>query len=679
MRRALAVLIALAASLLPGVAAAGPLVASSKLVELQPESGGLLGRFSVDNRGSVPVRVLDVRPRAGTGSVPRLPPLLGAAFEDGRREAVLAPGESRGVVVRWAVRRDRGPEELYGHVVVETEADTLNVGVHADRRASFLTDHALSLLLLLPVLGIAVLVGLRRHQKLRQVRFVALGVALLQLGIGGVLYYELDLELSHYHGGGGFQFLEAAPLLPSLGIQYLVGVDGISIGMLLLVPLLIAIAALSGYSLDRRLIAFWSLMLALDAGLIGVFVALDLALLLGAWLVAALSVVFLVGGWSSEPRAGTRTAAYLALAGALVAFGLVQLSGSSGTTLLVDGSVSPRGWAYPELLHADFLTRGLLDPPAMKLVYSALFLGFAVLLAAVPFHGWLVAALGSVPAPAAMVIAAGMTPVGAYGIVRFGYGLLPEATAWASLTLALLGAIGALWAALAALAERELGRFTGYGAAMHAGLILVALSGLTGIGVQSGLAQTVGHGLAAAMLLVVAGALRDRVETADAASFGGLARELPIFAVLAGVAFFGSMGLPGTAPFVSQLMGLFGALPKHPGPALAVLLVMVVMGAAYARQYARVFFGELPAAWRESRFLEPHGGRFPPLWRRERVALGTLAILLILLGFWPSVLLRLSASSALDHADRVVPPGPTQVSARPQSPPSRLLAQAPLR
>jgi NADH-quinone oxidoreductase subunit M len=215
----------------------------------------------------------------------------------------------------------------------------------------------------------------------------------------------------------------------------------------------------------------------------------------------------------------------------------------------------------------------------------------------------------------------------------------------------------------------------GYVTAIHAGTALLSLSGLTGIAVEGALAQTVGHGLAAAALLAVVGALRDRVGTADSARLGGLAGDAPLLAALAGVAFAGSMALPGTLAFVGQTMGVVGALPRHPALVLAMAAVVVASGAAHVGAYSRTFFGEVPEAWRQSRHLEPHGGRFPELVPRELGALGAAAALVLALGLAPQLLLRLSDSSALDHAERVSPPGPTEVAIAPTfSQPAPVLA-----
>jgi NADH-quinone oxidoreductase subunit M len=663
-RAAFSLLLACLLLLVPGWAAAEPALVVKPLggpapVRLTAEPGAYAGAFTVENRGSEPLQIRSVAPRPGAGLVPRLPPTVTAQFDDGRTQATLEPGVLRQVDVRWAFRRDRGPTEILGQIVVETEdGQSAAIGIRAERSRGFVRAHALSLLLLLPLLGLIALAAFARRRSGRVLGAVPLVVAVAQLALAVWICGRFDVELTRYHGGDGFQFVEAARLLPSLGIQLWLGIDGISIGFIVLVPLVLAVASLGARSLERPG-AFWAWVLALETGLLGMLVSLDLVLWLAAWLLTAISAVFLVGGWSSGRRHGMRLAAHFAVAGMLIALAFLHLSSHAGPGYLIDGSVAPRVFGFSELAQAEFLARGALEPGAAKLVWASLFMGFWILIAAVPFHGWLVSALRSAPAPVGILLVGGLVPTAVYGLVRFGYGLVPEGMHWAATSVAALGVVGALWAALAALAERDLSRFAAYASATYAGLALFALGGLTGIGVQAALTQAIGHGLAGAALLVAVGVLRDRTRTANRA----LAAAMPGFGLLAGIAFLGSMALPGTLTFIGAIMGLVGAFPMHPALALLALLVIALSATAHLAGYSRAF-GLRAAAQQAS----PAG-----LERREITALALCALLLISLGFWPRALLRLSDASALDQAERVRPPGPTQIATSPPAPPALAL------
>jgi NADH-quinone oxidoreductase subunit M len=627
-------------------------------LELVAEPGGFAATFTVENRGDVPLRISAVKPRPGVGLVPRLPASVSAHFEDGRTEATLEPGALRQVMVRWAVRRELAPTQILGQILVETEAgEAQAIGIRAARPRGFVAAHALSLLLLTPLLGLLALAGLRLAGRgtPRSIGGVALSVALAQLALAVWIALKFEVSLTRYHGGDGHQLIEAGALLPALGVQLLLGIDGLSIGFVLLVPLVLLAASLSAGALERRPGAFWAWMLALEAGMLGMLVVLDLALWLVAWLLSAISAVFLLGGWSSGKRQGMRLAAHFAVAGVLIALAFLHLSSHAGPSYLIDGSLAPRVFSLSELSQADFLGRGALTPGAAKLVWGALFVGFWILIAAVPFHGWLVSALRSAPAPVGILLIGGFVPTAVYGLIRFGYGLVPEAMHWAATSVAAIGVGAALWAAVAAIAERDLARFAGYASAIHAGIALFALGGLTGIGVQGALTQAAGMGLSGAALLVAVGALRARGRA--------LAAELPGFGLLLGVVFLGSMALPGSLPFIGALMAVIGSFPMHPALALLAVAVLVLSGAAHVAGYARA----LPSSAR-TETTQPPGFR-----QRELVALGLCALLLVVLGLFPRALLRLTDSAALDQAERVRPPGPTQIASTPPTMPGLAL------
>src|SRR5690606_14030664 len=206
----------------------------------------------------------------------------------------------------------------------------------------------------------------------------------------------------------------------------------------------------------------------------------------------------------------------------------------------------------------------------------------------------------------------------------------------------------------------------------------LALAGLTGIGVEAALVLTLGRALSVAGLIAIAGVLRARVETSDAARFAGLASELPLLAAFGGVAFLGAIALPGTLSSAGAWAALAGTFPTQPLWVLAALIPLTVAAAAALAQGSRLFFGKLPESWRKSRLLEPHAGRFPALDRSERLALGVVALLIVGLGFCPQLVTRACDSSALDYAERVQSPGPTQVAASPTSGSNERLALATL-
>ncbi len=263
-----------------------------------------------------------------------------------------------------------------------------------------------------------------------------------------------------------------------------------------------------------------------------------------------------------------------------------------------------------------------------------------------------------------MLVAGAVMPVGAYLLLRVGYAVLPQGAAWAAQTVAAFGAAGVVYAGLAALAQPDLRRFAAYASVSQMSLCLLALGSLTAIGVQGAVMQMLGHGLVAALLFGVIGALGERLHETRIDASAGLSRERPELGLLLAVALLASLGLPGTTGFVAELLVLIGATPLARVPMLLAVIGLVIAALAHVRVFGRVLSGDISRALPAGPYLEAHGGRVPPLEQREVTALVPLAVLVVLLGIAPGLLLSATRGSCLDHADRVNPPGPTQVVER---------------
>lgn len=675
--------IAMLAALVVAVLVAVPALAAPALVlrpahgtaplELRPAGNGYAGQLVLQNTGNADVAVRRLEMRGGSAENPRLPVGVTAAFENGGTSAVLSPGASKRVEVRWTLPRRIRVRQLWGEVVVltgESAAPSASAGVHAQLPMAipWLLGHACTWLILIPLIGIVALFAahLAGYRKLRNLRWIGIVASGVQLALALGLLVRFDPALSRLDGNSGYQLIEQGRLLPGLGIQYALGIDGISIGLLVMVPLLALAASLMSYSVSRRLKSYWLLLLLLDAGLTGVFASLDSMLLVGFLVVALVAAVLLVAGSGGQKRAALPAAMYLGAAVLLLVFVFVYLSGHAGTSYLFDGSPSPRTFSLIELSHVDFAHRGLLiaGHNAVKLLYSALFVACALVLGAPPLHAWLPRALGRAPTGVAMLVAGAVMPVGAYLLLRVGYAVLPQGAAWAAQTVAAFGAAGVVYAGLAALAQPDLRRFAAYASVSQMSLCLLALGSLTAIGVQGAVMQMLGHGLVAALLFGVIGALGERLHETRIDRVAGLSRERPELGLLLAVALLASLGLPGTTGFVAELLALIGATPLARVPMLLAVIGLVIAALAHVRVFGRVLSGTFPERFRRGPYLEAHGGRVPPLEQREVTALVPLAVLVVLLGIAPGLLLSATRGSCLDHADLVNPLGPTQVVER---------------
>ncbi len=641
-------------------------------VELRPDGSGYSGRLVLQNTGHQPVSVENVQMRKGSAGNPRLPQGVTASFVDGSTRAVLAPGESKRIEVRWVLPGTIRARQLWGEVVVATEHDALAAtgGVHAQLPVAmpWLLHHACTWLLLIPMIGIVLLFAahLAGYRKLRNLRFIGIAASAAQLALSLGLLVRFDAGLSRLDGNSGYQLIEWGRFLPSLGVQYALGIDGISIGLLVMVPLVVLVTSLMSYPVHRRLKSYWLLVLLLDFGLTGVFASLDLMLLFGFLLIVLLAAVLLVAGWSEDRRAALPLAVYAGVAALLLLFVIVFVSGHAGENYLFDGARAPRTFSLLELSHVHLAGMGLsiAGMNAVGVLYAALFIACGVVLAVPPMHAWLPRALGRVPGSVAIVLAGAVMPVGAYLLLRLGYTVLPHGAVWAAKSVAAFGAAGVVYSGVAALVQSDLRRFAAYAAITQMSLCLLALGSLTAIGVQGVVLQMLGHALVIALLLGTIGIVVERLHETRIDQLAGLARERPELGVLLAIALFASLGLPGTTGFVAEFMALLGAAPRAPLPVLVAVVGLAIAAVAHIRVFGRVLFGKFPDRLRQGPYLEPHGGRLPPLEQRESMGLVPLAVLVVLLGIVPSLLLFKTRSSCLDQADLVAPVGPTQIVQR---------------
>jgi NADH-quinone oxidoreductase subunit M len=290
-------------------------------------------------------------------------------------------------------------------------------------------------------------------------------------------------------------------------------------------------------------------------------------------------------------------------------------------------------------------------------VWVLLFVAVAAMTAAVPLHGWLPDALEHGAASAGVLAAGAVVALGPYLLLRVGLGAIPEGARWLAPSIATFGVLSCGWGALCALAQRSLRRFVGYATVSSAGACLYGVAALTPAGIQGAVAGCFAHGLGAAMLLAVAGAVEQRARTSELDRVGGLAADAPgLFAVLA-VGLAVSANVPGFVGAWGMLLALLGGFGVH--PALGVLLAAsaVVSAVAHGRVARLVLFGPVDADLRKSPLLSALGGRLPDATPREILALVPLAALALLLGVWPAPLLSTISGAATDASEAVPPAG----------------------
>ena len=480
----------------------------------------------------------------------------------------------------------------------------------------FFRDHLLSIVTYTPLAGALLLLlpVFRGREREGAVRWFANGVGLLGFLVSLPLWFWYDRSAE------GFQFVEKHDWIPSIGVQYFFGADGISVLLILLTTLLGAIAILSSWTaITDRVRPYYVFLLLLQAGMLGVFCALDLFLFYVFWEVMLVPMYFLIGIWGSARRlyAAIKFFLYTLVGSVVMLLGILALYFHSRTIpgLETTGTFDYTRWA----------TMGI--PAGMQFwVFLAFFLGFAIKVPMFPFHTWLPDAHVEAPTAGSVILAGVLLKMGTYGFIRFSLPLLPDATREAVPWMVTLSIIGIVYAALVTLVQKDMKKLVAYSSVSHLGFVMLGMFALNPLGMQGSVLQMINHGLSTGGLFLIVGLVYERRHTKEIAQFGGLAGVMPIYATLTLVIFLASMGLPTLNGFVGELMILQGAFAvNRVWAAWAVL--GIVLGAAYLLWlYQRVFWGKVTRD--ENRAL-------PDLNAREIATLVPLIALCFWIGLYP--------------------------------------------
>ena len=643
----------------------GPLV-------LKAQNGGYVGHFVVHNDGPGQLTVSRIAMR-GDDDDPRLPPRFSARFADGGGgSGVVAAHSSKRVSVTWIPDREPKMRQALGHVILtsnDERAGEVAIGfiVHAESPLGFVIEHLLTLLIVLPLLGGLVALAMRivGYEESDRIRHVTLALAIAECLLAIVLYEGFRGAVTRGDGNDGYQFVERAASMRSLGSEYFVGVDGTSASVVVLTAIVGLAAAIASYRVDQRLRTYYGLHGLLVASLMGLFVSLDLFMFYGFWIAILVALYLLARGWGGAegPRAARKLAMLAAPASLLLLVAFIALASNSDPNFLIDGTRVSHSSAIPELMRVSYNAKHLVlfGMPFVKVVWVLLFLGFGVLLAVVPLHGWLPAILAGTATPVSILVAGAGLNAGVYGLIRVAVGVLPDGARWAATTVVALGALSVAYGAVRALFEEDLKRLLAYATISQMGFCLVGIGAMTREGIAAAIIQMVSHGIIASMLFILAGALEDRGRTRDVARFGGLVVDVPLLTAVAGFAFVASLGLPGLSGFWGEALAILGVFPAHRLLAAFVAMALIVSAAYHLRTFQRLFLGAMIPSWRKDPALQPFGGKFPELSQRDLAALLPLIVLCLCLGFNPGPFFTMIQGAVADLNQLVNPPGPDEV------------------
>jgi len=500
-------------------------------------------------------------------------------------------------------------------------------------------ELVLTSMIFFPLLGAATLLCLRGHWH-RTIKWTAAVFTLPPLLLAVWLFAHFDRTIP------GFQFELRFPWIPAFNIEYYVGVDGLSITMVLLTALLCFLCIFASWGIEKGVKGYFALFLLLDAGMMGVFCALDFFLFFVFWEVMLLPMYFLIGVWGGPRREY-----------AAIKFFLYTLVGSALMLLCIlafyfnvtDPATGRHTFDMVVLMdqtrHSDWLRGGTLFGASVPVIlWIALFIGFAIKIPAFPFHTWLPDAHVEAPTAVSVILAGVLLKMGTYGLLRINYPMLPEATAdLAFLFLGALGAVNIVYGALCAMAQRDLKKLVAYSSISHMGYVMLGMASFTVQGINGAVLQMFNHGTITAMLFLLVGVIYDRAHHRDVDGFGGLATVMPVYTGITAVAFFAALGLPGLSAFISEVLVLLGAWQRYP--------VLTVIGATAVILTAGYMLWALQRIWLGQ--LNEKYAEIPEISAREMFTLVPLAAIVIILGIYPQAMLDLMQAS-LGHLNALV-------------------------
>jgi NADH-quinone oxidoreductase subunit M len=428
----------------------------------------------------------------------------------------------------------------------------------------------LSLITFLPLIG-ALLIALLPRTASGLLRWAALGFSL-------VTFILSLLVLFGFNGAqAGYQFVEFAPWIQTYGISYKLGVDGISIWLLMLTTLIFPVALLaSAEAIHDRLKEYYALVLLMETATLGVFLSLDMFLFYVFWEFALVPMYFIIGVWGGERRIYASMKFFIyTMAGSLLMLLAILYLGINGGTFDLEALIARNGaWA------------------ASVPLFLAFAIAFVIKVPLFPFHSWLPDAHTEAPTPGSVILAAVLLKMGSYGLIRFNLALFPEASRQFAPLMMALAVIGILYGAIVAFAQSDAKKLVAYSSVSHMGFIVLGIFSLNPLGLQGALLQMVNHGISTGGLFLIVGFLYERRHTREMARFGGIWGKMPLYGTLALLFVLSSVGLPALNGFVGEFVILQGAFLSSQWWAIIAVCGMVFSAVYLLTFYQKIFLGE---------------------------------------------------------------------------------------
>ncbi|OEH85451.1 NADH-quinone oxidoreductase subunit M [Desulfuribacillus stibiiarsenatis] len=505
--------------------------------------------------------------------------------------------------------------------------------------------NMLSWLIFFPLVGlIAVLLVPKNNHNL--IRTIAVVTTIVTLILSFMIWDAFDNQFNGIQLAESYQWID----IGFVQFNYEVGIDGLSMPMILLTTIVTLLAVVASFGINVRVKEYFAWLLVLQTGMTGVFAALDMFLFFLFFELTLIPMFFLIGIWGGKEReyASFKFLVYTGLGSIvmLLSFFAIFYVGAAATNFAeVTFNMIRLGEILANPLNPDAATMGM-----KSAIFIAIFVAFAVKLPIFPFHTWLPDAHVQAPTPASMILAGILLKMGAYGLLRIGFGILPDAAANFATLMAILGVINILYGALLALVQKDLKKLIAYSSISHMGIVLIGAASFTPEGMQGAIFQMVSHGFISALLFFMVGAIYERTHTRMLADLGGLSKTMPILAGFMLAATMASVGLPGLSGFVSELLAFMGifAASSEIIPAARTIAAIGALGIIFTAAYLlwaiqRTTFGHIRDEFKN----------LPDARTVEYIPMIALFGLSLLIGVYPNILSDMINTAVVDLVSRI--------------------------